>query len=400
MSGPLEGIRVVEIASFVAAPAAGTLLADLGADVIKVEVPEGELMRGSTPHHSGYTGSPFPESAHFQMDNRGKRSLALDLVHPPALEALRRLIGTADIVLTNLLPARQRRFGVDAATLRAQRPELIYASLSGYGSQGPDCERPAFDYAAYWARTGFMDLLRDEGSDPSWQRGGIGDHAAGLALTTGILAALRTRDATGAGQVVEVSLMHTGFYVLGNDVAPALVTGQQPRRHDRKRPRNPLWNQYPTSDERWLFLVMIDSERYWPALCEALDRRDLVDDTRFNGARPRFRNAVELVEILDAAFRARTLAEWEKHLGSFPLIWAPVRTVAEAIQDPQARAAGMFSQVDHPTAGRFESVAPPVRLSAHPMPGNRPAPALGANNEEILKELGLGADEISAVLTR
>jgi crotonobetainyl-CoA:carnitine CoA-transferase CaiB-like acyl-CoA transferase len=398
MPGPLDGIRVVELATYVAVPSAGTLLAEFGADVIKVEVPQGEQMRYATPRRVGFSGIEFPESAHFQMDNRGKRSLTLDLTRPEALSALLRVIDGADVVITNMLPGRLRRFGLDPATLRSTRPHLIVGTLSGYGNAGAEADRPAFDYAAFWSRTGFMDLMHDEGAPPSWQRGGIGDHSAGLALACGVLAALRTRDATGEGQVIEVSLMHIGFYVLGNDVAPALVAKRTPRRHVRENARNPLWNQYRTRDDRWLFLVMIESERYWPQLCTAIGRTELIADPRFEGPVPRFRNSEELVGVLDAVFIERTLAEWEEILGRHNLIWSPVRTVAEAIDDPQAIAAGMFTTIDHPTAGRFRSVAPPIRMSATPLAGDRPAPALGAHSVEILRAAGLADHEIEVAL--
>jgi crotonobetainyl-CoA:carnitine CoA-transferase CaiB-like acyl-CoA transferase len=393
MAAPLEGIRVVEIASFVAAPAAGALLADLGAEVIKVEVPQGEMYRYARPRLLGVS-SDFPEAPHFQMDNRGKRSLTLDLTRPDARAALMRVIDRADVVLTNMLPERLRRFGLDADSLRASRPGLIVAAVSGYGSRGEEASRPAFDYAAYWARTGFMDVMRDAGAAPAFQRPGIGDHAASLALVSGILAALRMRDRNGAGQLVEVSLQHIGFYVDGNDAAVALATGQSPPQHDREQPRNPLWNHYRTADDRWVFLCMIESDPYWPKLCDAVGRPDLKNDARYADARGRYRNSAILTATLAAEFAAQPLAEWERRLAEHAVIWAPVRTLPEAIRDPQARINGAFSTVHHPTIGAFESVAPPVRLSAHDMSAATCAPQLGADNEAILREAGLSDGEI------
>jgi crotonobetainyl-CoA:carnitine CoA-transferase CaiB-like acyl-CoA transferase len=397
VSLPLEGVRVVEIASFVAAPSGGALLADLGAEVIKVEVPHGEVYRHAVPRMNGYR-SDFPESPAFQMDNRGKRSLALDLTRPAARAALARVIERADVVLTNLLPARAARYGVDPETLRRARPELVYARLTGYGPRGPDADRPGFDYAAYWARTGFMDLMREAGTTPVWQRPGIGDHAAGLSLVAGILAALRVRDRTGEGQVVDVSLLQIGLYVQGNDLAAALATRQDPPAHDRTRPRNPLWNAYPTGDGRWLFLVMIESDRYWPALCRALEREDWIADPRFDSAVTRLRNNAELVALLDGLFRARTLAEWEKRFADFELIWSPMRRMSEIFDDPQIRAMGYWRGVDHPSAGRFETMGPPFDLSATPLAADRPAPALGADGEAVLREAGLSDREIAEAL--
>ena len=396
---PLSGIRVVEVASFVAAPAAGALLADLGADVIKIEVPQGEVYRLTRPRMLGYGESP-DFAPHFHMDNRGKRSLALDLGQAEARDALARVIDGADVLLTNMLPERRAKFGLDDASLRARHPRLIVASLSGYGPEGDEANNPAFDYAAYWARTGLMHQMREPDSPPAWLRPGTGDHAASLALTTGILAALRTRDATGEGQCIDVNLMHVGFYVEGNDAAMTLATGETPPMHDRREPRNPLWNHYACADGRWLFLVMIESDRYWPDLVRVIERPELLEDERFAGAVGRYRNARALVEILDAVFGEHPLDVWTQRLGRARLIWAPVRTLAEAVQDPQARAMGMFSPVEHPRVGAYETVAPPLRMSAHPLRGDRPGPELGADGEAVLREAGLSDDEIAAALPK
>jgi len=367
--------------------------------VIKVEIPEGEVYRHSIPRRLGYK-SEFPEAPQFQMDNRGKRSLALDLNRPAARRALDRVLDGADVLLTNLLPQRLTRYALDAAALRRDRPALVVANLTGYGTEGAEADRPGFDYAAYWARTGLMDQMREPDAPPAFLRSGVGDHAAAMALTTGILAALRVRDRTGAGQTVGVSLLHVGFYILGNDAALALATGQEPPRHDRSRARNPLWNHYRTADDRWVFLVMIESQRYWADFCDAIGRPELCADPRFDGVIVRYRNTEALCAILAEHFATRTLAEWEAALDAKRLIWAPVRTLSEALRDEQARTTGVFTRVDHPVAGAYETVTAPVRLSAHATVGARPAPALNADGEAVLAAAGLTPEEIADVFAK
>src|SRR5215470_7527312 len=397
MTAPLSGIRVVELASFVAAPAAGALLADLGAEVIKVEVPWGEIYRHSLPRFAGYD-SDFDLAPHFHMDNRGKRSVALDLALPEAVEALERLVERADVLLTNMLPARLAKLGLDPSALRQRRPELIVARLSGYGPVGPEANSPAFDYSSYWARTGFMDMLHEPDAPPAFQRPGMGDHSASLALVVGILSALRQRDCGETGQVIDVSLQHIGFYVTGNDTAMTLVTGQTPPRHDRRAARNPLWNHYPTQDGRWVFLVMIESDRYWPELVRAVGLAALERDERFKGPVERYRNSPELIRMLDAIFLSKPLAAWTEILAQHRVIWAPVLTLAEAVDDPQAEAFDSFPTVEHPAHGPFRTVAPPLQMSDHPLDGTAPAPALSADTEAVLREIGVSEEDIALLL--
>jgi len=397
VTAPLEGIRVVELASFVAAPAAGALLADLGADVIKIEVPWGEIYRHSLPRYAGYA-SEFGLAPHFQMDNRGKRSVALDLALPEAVTALQRIVAGADVLLTNMLPARLERHGLDPESLRAGHPALIVARLSGYGPVGPEADSPAFDYSTYWARTGLMDLLHEPDAPPAFQRPGMGDHSASLALVVGVLSALRQRERGGAGQVIDVSLQHIGFYIEGNDAAMTLVTGQTPPRHDRRRPRNPLWNHYPTRDGRWLFLVMIESDRYWADFTRAIGLPELAGDARFADGIERYRNGAELVRMLDGVFTSKTLAEWTQILSRHRLIWSPVLTLAEAVEDEQAGIFGSFPTAKHPDHGDFRTVAPPLRMSGHPMEAAAPAPDLSADTEAVLREAGLPEDQIALLV--
>lgn len=395
MQAPLAGIRVVEIAHYVAVPAAGAPLADLGADVIKVELPpKGELYRRGRPQYSGYA-SEFPEGPGFHLDNRGKRSLLLDLNQAAARDALLRLIDTADIVTTNLLPGRRLRYGLDHASLLARKPSLIVAAVSGYGGGGEEADRPAFDYAAYWARAGMMDLMRDEGIPPSMLRPGVGDHAAASNLVVGILAALRMRDATGQGRYVEVSLLQTGLFILGCDAAMALVTREPVRRHDRKQTMNPLWNTYEVADGRWILLVMIDPTLYWPRLCTALERPDLLDDARFAEPFARAQNSAALIAELEREFARHALEAWRPRLDAAGLIWSSVQRLEEVLDDPQARAMGYFRTLEHARHGPFETLAPPFSLEGVPLGAARACSDVDADAEAILREAGLDPAEIA-----
>ena len=399
--GPLRDLRVIEVASFVAVPAAGGMLADLGAQVTKVEVPAGELYRKGRPRFMGID-SDFPESPAFQMDNRGKRSMTLDLTKPKARAALLRVLERADVMLTNLLPERRRKYGLDHETLLARFPRLVMGAISGYGLGGPREDEPAFDYTAYWARGGLMDLMRDAGVPPSMQRPGVGDHAAASNLVCGVLAALRERDRTGRGTYVDVSLRNTALHILGNDAAIALATGHSPPRHDRKRPTNALWNSYPVGgdvdqDERWLLLCMIEPDRYWDLFCRAIGRSELVADERFANGWTRAQHAAELVVELEATFAKKPLEEWEKILNEARLIWAPVKRIHEVAQDPSAREHGYFHRVTHGEAGEFETVSPPIRIEGHDLKRPAAAASLGAHTREVLAEAGLSPEEIDEI---
>jgi len=399
--GPLADLRVVEVASFVAVPAAGGMLADLGAEVVKVEVPKGEIYRLGRPAFMGIA-SDFPESPAFQMDNRAKRSMALDLTKPAARDALLRVVEGADVLLTNLLPERRTKYGLDHEGLLERFPRLVIGAISGYGLGGPRENEPSFDYTAYWARGGLMDMMRDAGVPPSMLRPGMGDHAAASNLVAGVLAALRERDRTGRGTFVDVSLHGTALHILGNDASIALAVGEAPKRHDRKKPMNPLWNSYPVGgdvgeQDRWLMLCMIEPDRYWATFCAAIGREDLLVDERFADAWGRTANAAELVVELERTFATKPLAEWEKIMNEARLIWAPVRRVAEVAEDPTIRAHGYFHEVEHEQAGAFETVSTPIRIQGHALRPRRAAAPLGAHTREVLAEAGLSDAEIEEI---
>jgi len=397
MDAPLTGVRVVEVASYVAVPAAGALLADLGADVVKVELPRGEIYRHGRPKFAG-SASDFPENPPFHMDNKGKRSIGLDLTRPEARDALLRMIDRAEIFITNLLPARREKYGVDHESLLARQPRLLFGAISGYGHGGEAADWPAFDYSTYWARTGMMEIMRDEGAPPSMQRPAVGDHAAAVNLVCGLLAAMRLRDATGAGRYVEVSLLQTGLHILGTDISNALVTREPPKRHDRRAAPSPLWNSYPVAGGRWLLLVMIEADRYWPQFCRAIERPELLEDPRFADGWQRAQNCRELIAEIEATFMQRTLEEWQPVLDAGGLIWAPVKRVEEAIDDPQARAMGYFHEIEHPEAGRFETVGPPFQIHGCRLGTRSAASPLGADAREVLREAGLADAEIDALI--
>jgi crotonobetainyl-CoA:carnitine CoA-transferase CaiB-like acyl-CoA transferase len=393
--GALAGVRVIELAHYVAVPAAGALLADLGADVIKVELPHGEIYRYGKPRIAGFD-CDFSESPAFQLDNRGKRSIGLDLARPEARDALQRMIGGAEVFITNMLPARRVKFGLDHPSLLERNPKLVMGAISGYGYEGEAADEPAFDYSACWARTGMMDAMRDEGVAPSMLRPGVGDHAAAVNLVCGILAAMRLRDGSGRGRYVDVSLLQTGLNLLGVDIANTLVIREPVKRHDRKRAANALWNSYPVAADRWIMLVMIDADRYWPQLCGAIERPDLRDDERFAGGWERVANAETLIAELEATFASRTLEEWKPRLDAARIIWAPVMRVDEAIEDSIAK--GYFRQVEHPTAGVFETLAPPFRIEGEDVGAKRAAPSLHADARDILAEAGLSEEEVQELV--
>lgn len=396
MVAPLEGVRVLEVASWLAAPSCAALLADMGADVIKVEPPIGDTYRRL---FDALLGEEFVHPS-YQFDNRGKRGICVNLEESEGVELVYELARGCDVFITNLIPERLARYRLRDEDIHAVAPEIVYAVLAGYGVSGPDSHRAAFDQTAFWARAGAMSVFGDRDDGPLISRGGYGDRTTALNLLSAILAALRVRDRTGEGQYVEVTLQRTGIWALASDVCVALYDRQQPEKTSRKAPGNPIWNTYQTADGRWLLMVMPMAMPYWPKFCAAVGREDWIDDPRFGTLLELATNGPQIIPDVEAIFRARDLDYWRERLDAAGLIWEPVATLPEVVDDPVLREAGAFSMIVHERGGAMEVVSAPFHIRHADVEVRGPAPEVGEHTREVFAEAGLSPERIDALISR
>lgn len=377
VNGPLQGIRVVELGMWVAAPAASGVLADWGADVIKVESPAGDPQRAvfGALGIAGQSGNPP-----FEIDNRGKRSVVLDLRSEQGMADMHALLAEADVFITNVRPGALERLGLDHEALCAKYPRLVYGIITGYGLEGPEADRAGYDIGAFWARSGLAHTLVAPDEMPPPVRSGQGDHTTGLALVGGVMAALFDRERTGKGRLVATSLLRTGIYTLGWDTGVYLRFGKRTSTKARSKNPSPQMLNYKAADGRSFWLIGLEADRHWPGLLDAIERHDLADDPRYVNAKERMANCESLIAELDAHFATQPYAHWVARFDQFDVWWAPVNSIPEAVADPQVIASGAFVEMT-PRDGEapYRAVNSPVDFGGYTItPG--PVPNLGEHD--------------------
>jgi crotonobetainyl-CoA:carnitine CoA-transferase CaiB-like acyl-CoA transferase len=391
----MEGVRILEVAEHTFVPAASALLADYGAEVIKIEPTErGDAMRGLAS--AGVVSIKGDVHALLEHSNRGKRSLALDLTTEEGLDILYKLAATADVFLTNKLPRVRKKLKIELEDIRAANSQIIYVAGTGQGERGPDADKGSYDSLAFWCRAGVAMGGKPADSDrvPAPPAPGFGDSIGAMTIAGGIMGALYHREKTGEATTVDVSLLATGMWAMGQAFALSLVMDvpwQGPPAGALRQ--NPMVNNYQTKDERYISLCCLQADRYWPAMCDAIGRPELAHDPRFPDHAAMLAHSAEVQEILRTAFAERTVAEWRERLADFPGQWCVVQDTLEATADPQSVANGYVQDCETASGAPFRLVAPPAQFGGEPAPAHR-APEFNEHGDAILEELGIDWDTI------
>ena len=398
MRAPLEDVVVLEIDNWMAAPSAGAILADMGATVIKIEPLTGDPMRGMGRPVKNPTLTDDLRSYDFQfdVDNRGKKSIAIALDQPEGSELVKELAKKAHIFMCNLLTERQAKFGLDPESLFAVNPKIVHATLTGYGTTGPEAWRPGYDVTAFFGRSGLYDSSRegDDGIVPM-ARPAQGDHTTGLALVGGILGALRMAEKSGQGQTVETSLYETAIWTQASDYAVTAMDKAPVRRRARNQMLAICSNRFPCGDGKWVVFNMLPDEKYWPKLIACLEIEHLLEDSRFESSSTRYKNMDDLVSIIDEALSKRSRDEWGKIFDNAGLIWGPVLGLHEVPADAHAQELGLFPEIEHPELGTYSSVSIPMRFGRASVGPKGPAPQIGEHSAEVLSDFGIDEGRIA-----
>ena len=392
-AAPLAGVTVLEVANMIAAPGAAAMMADMGAKVIKVEPLTGDILRGMV------LGPGVGPDPWFELDNRGKEGLAVDLNRPEGIEIVHHLATTADVFITNLTRDRQERFEMSAESIHKISPSVVHTSLTGYGTEGPEADRLAYDMTAFFARGGIQSLVAEPGGPPAAFRPGQGDHTSSLSILSAVLAALRVRDNTGQGQVVEVALMHVAAWTIGSDLSTTMVTNTNPELHKRSHWPTPLTCRFECGDGKWVALCMPSDTSDWFerfALC--LGHSEWATDPRFSDPDARRRHAAELIALCDSVYATADRPEWARRMDEAALTWAPVQSPEELASDPQAEALGILHLIEEHPDGPFFTVNAPFKIRGADVGIRHRAPALGEHSRSILTEAGYDPDRVQSLV--
>jgi crotonobetainyl-CoA:carnitine CoA-transferase CaiB-like acyl-CoA transferase len=389
-----SGLKVVDLASFIAGPSAAVILSDFGADVIKVEPPSGDFWRhGHQIPPQPQASDPYP----WHLANRNKRGITLDMKSPSALPVLERLVKWADVLIVNTPHPARKRLKLEYDDVVQWNRRLIYADVTGFGEKGPDANLPGFDITAYWARSGLLSMTRDAGAPPTWPVAGSGDNATAVGLYSAIVTALYRRERTGQGSYVTTSLLAEGVWSASVSIQAALSGAKFFGLHDRKNPANAALNVYRSADDTWFVLIVTPDKL--TAVANAIGRADLLTDPRFSEPAKLMQNMPQLTAILDEVFGAQPMAHWYEAFNSVHVPFGAVRGPQEVIDDPQLRMNEIVVPLEGAGGKLTSTVSSPIQVHGVTKVPAKRAPSLGENNEEVLKELGFSASEISALLS-